>query len=102
MGSKLIPDYIEYYISSNIDSKGRLQSKAVSYASDAVKQWMKESGLTLKQAKWLMEHADVESIPVCPACGSPVHFENGSKWCSAKCANKDASKKEKTKASLME
>lgn len=102
MGSKLIPDYIEYYISSNIDSKGRLQSKAVSYASDAVKQWMKESGLTLKQAKWLMEHADVESIPVCPACGSPVHFENGNKWCSAKCANKDASKKEKTKASLME
>lgn len=101
MSSKFVPEYIEYYISSNIDSRGRLHSKTVSYP-DAVKQWVEESGLTLRQAKWLMEHADVESIPVCPVCGSPVHFENGSKWCSAKCSNKDASKKEKIKQVCLE
>ena len=49
---------------------------------------------------------DIETMPLCPSCGTPLKFysfKNGyATYCSLKCSNSNSSKQEKTKATCLE
>ena len=86
-----IPQYVKNWVRQSLDKTGKFShNKSIRFATDEVKEWNINSGLSERQIAWLVLH-DMDDVPCCRTCGKPLrNFERkGITHCSQKCAKND-------------
>ncbi len=93
MSELIVPAFVGKWIELCTASNGRLHSRQMKlHMTPEVDDWIRQSGLTTKQIKWLYDHKAVE-IPKCRNCGKPLQsYDNH--YCSRACCCRDEQKAE--------